>query len=187
MNQARPLRADAARNRQRILAAARAYISARGPEAGMEEIAQAAGVAVGTLYRHFPRKADLVSAVIDEHVEQVADDAQAALARARAGGSAGGEVTGFLCRVMESMARNHGVKTAAASLGAGVAGERPGESRAATALASLLDMARAGGQVRADVTVADIYLLMATAPVDQPRPVRQRWLELILPGLTAGS
>jgi AcrR family transcriptional regulator len=63
----RPLRADAARNRARILAAARDQFAAHGSEAGMDEIAAAAGVAVGTLYRHFPTKADLVAAVSENH------------------------------------------------------------------------------------------------------------------------
>jgi hypothetical protein len=45
-------------------------------------------------------------------------------------------------------------------------------------------MAQLAGDVRPSVTVADLYLLMTTAPLDQPAPVRQRWLELILPGIT---
>jgi AcrR family transcriptional regulator len=66
---ARPLRADACRNRERLLESARTVFAARGSGATVEEIAKAAGVGVGTLYRHFPRRIDLVEAVYREDVE----------------------------------------------------------------------------------------------------------------------
>ncbi|MFE5335809.1 helix-turn-helix domain-containing protein [Isoptericola sp. NPDC056573] len=184
MSQSRPLRADAVRNRGRILAAAREQISATGPDAGMDEIARSAGVAVGTLYRHFPNKTDLVGAVIAEYVAEVADDAEAALGRARQGARAVDEVVGFLDRVAESTAHHHAVKVAAKALGVEGHGDQPDEARAAAAIGELIHLAQLAGDVRSTVTVADIYLLMATAPMDQPAPVRQRWLELILPGIT---
>lgn len=65
----RPLRADARRNRERLVSAARATLAARGSEASMDEIARAAGVGVGTLYRHFPRRIDLVEAVYRDDVD----------------------------------------------------------------------------------------------------------------------
>lgn len=81
---ARPLRADARRNRERLVTAARQVLTARGTDASMEEIAKAADVGVGTLYRHFPRRIDLVEAVYREDVEtlvalaeQVAQDPDA--------------------------------------------------------------------------------------------------------------
>ncbi|MFF7262461.1 TetR family transcriptional regulator [Streptomyces sp. NPDC008159] len=64
MAQTRAPRADAVRNRKRILDAAREQITLRGPDTGMDEIAAAAGVAVGTLFRYFPTQADLVVAGI---------------------------------------------------------------------------------------------------------------------------
>jgi AcrR family transcriptional regulator len=66
---ARPRRADASRNRARLVEAARSVFAERGTAATVEEIARAADVGVGTLYRHFPRRIDLVEAVYLEDVE----------------------------------------------------------------------------------------------------------------------
>jgi AcrR family transcriptional regulator len=60
----RPLRADARRNREKIVAAARETFSAQGLDAQMDDVARAAGVGVGTLYRHFPTKDALVAAMV---------------------------------------------------------------------------------------------------------------------------
>jgi AcrR family transcriptional regulator len=72
----RPLRADARRNRERLVEAARTVFAARGSEAGMEEIARTADVGVGTLYRHFPRRIDLVEAVYREDVDALVATAE---------------------------------------------------------------------------------------------------------------
>src|SRR4051794_8423484 len=66
---AKPMRADARRNYERLLAAGRSVLPARGSEASMEEIAKTADVGVGTLYRHFPRRIDLVEAVYREDID----------------------------------------------------------------------------------------------------------------------
>ncbi|WP_431913238.1 TetR/AcrR family transcriptional regulator [Nonomuraea jabiensis] len=186
MPQARAPRADAVRNREKILAAARAQITERGPDVGMDEIAGAAGVAVGTLYRHFPTKTDLVAAVIAEFMAQVAADAEAAHDRVTAGAGALDEINAFLARVVEASATNHAVKAAAHTLGADT-GADADQHRAEAALAALIHEAQAAGDVHPDVTVGDIYLLFSTAPTDQPRATRTRWLTLVLPGLTAGA
>ncbi|MCU1624974.1 MAG: putative TetR-family transcriptional regulator [Frankiales bacterium] len=67
----RPLRADARRNHERLVTAAREVLTERGSEAAMEEIAKRADVGVGTLYRHFPRRIDLVEAVYREDVDGI--------------------------------------------------------------------------------------------------------------------
>jgi AcrR family transcriptional regulator len=67
----RPLRADAQRNHERLVSVARVVLSERGSEASMEEIARRADVGVGTLYRHFPRRIDLVEAVYRDDVESL--------------------------------------------------------------------------------------------------------------------
>lgn len=65
----RPMRADARRNYEALITAARAVLTTRGGEASIEQIAKAADVGVGTLYRHFPRRIDLVEAVYREDVD----------------------------------------------------------------------------------------------------------------------
>src|SRR5689334_4007596 len=74
----RPLRADARRNRERIMASAGELFARRGHEAQMEEIAAHAGLGLGTLYRHFPGKQALVTAMVRERVRAMADLARAA-------------------------------------------------------------------------------------------------------------
>src|SRR3979490_1047884 len=69
-------RADAARNRERVLEAAKAVFSAGGPDASLEAVARAAGVGIGTLYRHFPTREALFEAVYRREVQQLADLAE---------------------------------------------------------------------------------------------------------------
>lgn len=183
MSQARPKRLDALRNRGKILDAAREQITLHGPGAGMDDIASAAGVAVGTLYRHFPTKTDLVEAVVAEYVSEVADDAESSWSRVEAGSSALAEVAAFLSRVMEASATNHAVKAAADALGADQ-GDKSAEVRAGEALAQLIAAGQTIGEIHPDITVADVYLLMSAAPTDQSEAARTRWLTLVLPGLT---
>ncbi|MDX6368099.1 MAG: hypothetical protein QOK30_3175 [Nocardioidaceae bacterium] len=78
----RPMRADARRNYDRLVEAARAVFAARGSEASIDEIARTADVGVGTLYRHFPRRIDLVEAVYREDVDTLVARGEALLAQA---------------------------------------------------------------------------------------------------------
>ncbi|MFD4714178.1 TetR/AcrR family transcriptional regulator [Streptomyces sp. NPDC058430] len=181
MTQARAPRADAVRNRKKILTAAGEQITAHGPDVAMDEIAAAAGVAVGTLYRHFPTKTDLVAAVVAEFVARVADDAEAALTRVSNGTRALDELTAFLGRVIEASVTDRAVKAAAQALGA-EPGDRAAEDRAGAAVAALIHAGQADGDIHPDVTVNDIYLLFSTAPTDEPSV--DRWLTLLVPGLT---
>ena len=176
-------RADAVRNRASILEAARRLVAEQGTEVAMGEIARAAGVAVGTLYRHFPNKTDLLAAVVNEYVEALADDAQDAWARVEAGGSdAAQELLGFLERALEMISRSHAAKTVARALGAEVEYVEP-ETRATEALGRLIEEGRASGRLRSDLAVSDLYILMVFYPGDGSPEVRRRWLELIHPGL----
>jgi AcrR family transcriptional regulator len=73
---ARKPRADAVRNRERVLEAAKVVFSAGGPDASLEAVAQTAGVGIGTLYRHFPTREALFEAVYRREVQQLADLAE---------------------------------------------------------------------------------------------------------------
>src|SRR5947208_8597118 len=75
----RPLRADAQRNRDKIVAAARDCFSEEGLDAQMEDVARRAGVGVGTVYRHFTTKDELVDALADERFDRLRDLALEAL------------------------------------------------------------------------------------------------------------
>ncbi len=77
---ARPMRADAKRNYERLVTAARAVFAHEGGGASMEAIAKEAGVGVGTLYRHFPKRIDVVEAVYREDVDELTTVAESAVA-----------------------------------------------------------------------------------------------------------
>ena len=176
-------RADAVRNRTAILEAAKQLVTEQGAEVAMGEIARVAGVAVGTLYRHFPNKADLLAAVVNEYVDALADDAQGAWERVESGRSeADQELLDFLERALEMVARSHAAKTVARALGAEVEYAEP-ENRATEALGRLIEAGRSSGRLRRDLTVSDLYILMVFYPGEGSVEVRRRWLELIRTGL----
>jgi AcrR family transcriptional regulator len=186
------VRADAARNSARIFEAARELVAAQGPEVPMEAIAGRAGVAVGTLYRHHPTKAALLRAVLTDSAEQLADATEQALERARAGSSAGTELEGLIGRLAERLAVDQAVKAAATTLGERLPADPLAypdgspERRAVDALAGVLEAAQLAGDVRGDVRLADLVLLVSMLPgpgVDAAQ--RGRLVEILLAGLRA--
>src|SRR3712207_1254961 len=134
----RPLRADARRNRERILEAGRKVFAERGRDVQMDEVAQLAGVGVGTLYRHFPTKEDLVLELMRESVCGCMDTAREAVTR----DDPGEAVEWFARQNAANMARNRGLRDAMS--GIDFTGENPWNSDdARTHAEAVLERARA--------------------------------------------
>ncbi len=186
MADTRPLRADALRNREKILDAARAQITRYGIDVPMDDIAEAAGVAVGTLYRHYPTKTALVGAVLAEHFDRMADEVEAADARVAAGAKAMTELTELITRTIRVAARDHAMKAATQGFGTEEYTRGP-EERGMTAMHRLISVAKADGELHPDVTVEDFMLLLSTVPLEATDEVRERWLTLVLPGFTTAA
>lgn len=187
----RPVRADAARNQAGILRAARSLIRAHGPDVGMDEIAREAGVAVGTLYRHFPAKSDLVAAIARQIAGELAEDLDAAVARVGQGGQARDELASLFARLAELAGTDRALKLAISHLAVahlGVAEQlRDLEQRVMATLARIVAAAHQQGSLYPDVTADDLALLLTALPgAELPETDRQRWVQLTLRGLTAG-
>ncbi|MBT2213111.1 TetR/AcrR family transcriptional regulator [Actinomadura sp. NEAU-AAG7] len=152
----RPLRADALRNRAKVLAAAEAVFAARGTSASTEEVAREAGVGIGTVFRHFPTKESLLEAVLAALLERLADDARGLLAA----DDPGAAFFGFFTRVVGQAAAERAVAEAVAEAGLDGAG---GRARPAlrSAVGALLARAQEAGAVRADVGPAQVMALLA--------------------------
>jgi AcrR family transcriptional regulator len=144
------LRADARRNRARILAEAEAVFAADGLSASTEEIARRAGVGAGTMFRHFPTKKALVEAVILDRIERLADEAQEL-----AGNDA---FFAYFAKLVEQ-ARLHAALRDALTGDLSPALEEA-KHRLDEAGRALLHRAQAAGVVRADVGPDDVKALL---------------------------
>jgi AcrR family transcriptional regulator len=180
---AKPLRADARRNRARVLEAADAVFDAEGVGASTEEVARRAGVGIGTVFRHFPTKEALLEAVLVERMR-----ALAARARDLAGSAEpGGAFFGFL----DGVVRQSATKTAFADWLAGAGVDVPGAlaevgGRLHEAVAALLVRAQGVGAVRADVGPAEVIAVLvgASRTADYAKgPIRDAAVAVIFDGL----
>lgn len=186
------VRVDAQRNRGRILEAARALVAETGVDATMEDIARHAGVAVGTLYRHFPAKEDLVTAVVEDSMAQMASLTEGALAAVHAGAPPGPALGDLFRELAERHATDQAFKSAAGRLDvdAEIAAAAPGSvvGRSVIAITELLRRAQLAGQVRADLTIADLTVLLAAIPGPAvPEALRARFVDIVIAGLAAWS
>jgi AcrR family transcriptional regulator len=179
------LRADAERNRARIVAAARHVVSRDGAEARMDTIAREAGVGVGTVYRRFPTKEELVASVLQEFAHTTLEGISAA-AQAPDPWTA---FEGSLHALAENLAQNRGLLDA---LEPEVRRSRPVlelRGRLLATLEPVLAGVQDAGLVRADIAVTDV-LALASLVTRLPAPIRElepraweRLLAVMLDGL----
>ena len=192
---ARPLRADAQRNRQALLLAAAAAFSENGVETSLEDIAQRAHVGIGTLYRNFPTREALIEAVYRNEVERLCDgivELQAELPPDLA-------LAEWMQRFVAHVARKRGMaaalKQAAAASNTTV--DKKSElfvyahERMRVAMSTLLDAGVAAGTVRADVDPMDLIRAMSgiCLAIDQPGWLDQarRLVTLLMDGMRYGA
>jgi AcrR family transcriptional regulator len=174
----RPLRADARRNRERILDAARCACAEHGASVQMDDVAGRAGVGVGTVYRHFATKEALLEELVAERFRTFAAHAREAL-----------EVdnpweafAGLLRRNAEVMAQDAGLRHAL--VGTGGMAQYTGEDRVELdrLATQVIGRAQEAGVLRDDISVEDIPMLMSglCASMGRPRSDWHRHLELLL-------
>jgi AcrR family transcriptional regulator len=146
-------RADAVRNRERVLEAAKAVFSAGGPDASLEAVARRAGVGIGTLYRHFPTREALFEAVYRREVQQLSELAEALKSEAEPVDA----LRRWLRSNVEFVATKKGM-SAALALAVHGSSELSAYSfdRLTKAVGALLDRAVAAGEIRADIGPKDV-------------------------------
>lgn len=180
---ARKPRADAVRNRLRLLATAKAVFAAKGSEASLDEIAQIAGVGAGTLYRHFPTRDALVTAVFRNETEQLVAAAEH-LMQTRPPLEA---FRAWLLMFFDFVATKHSMMELLNSILGGT-DELKTEtmSRIDGAVAKLVNGAIGSGDVRPDVEPKDLMLAVAGAAKFAPASDREQTAKRLVDILIAG-
>ncbi|MCW2529627.1 MAG: TetR family transcriptional regulator [Pseudonocardiales bacterium] len=186
--QARPMRKDAARNRELLISAGREVFARRGLEASLDDVARHAGVGIGTAYRHFANKFGLAEAIMHDALGQVLAAAERAL-----------EVedpwlglTGFLEAVLEVQTKDLGLREV--MMGAHAQRKSDDDYEALQEpISAILQRAQRSGTVRADVSVTDLgcVLAMLCEVADLAGDVAphlwRRYLPTLLAGLRPGG
>jgi AcrR family transcriptional regulator len=178
----RPMRADARRNHAVLVEAARKVFADQGGSASMEAIAKQAGVGVGTLYRHFPKRIDLVEAVYRDEVDVLVDSAERGLADLepwaameawlRAYVDYGRSKRTFLNELHEAFEKNPDLKPAS-------------RDRIWDACERVLRRAQEAGVARSDIDGADVMQLVSPMCMSSTLTADQgdRVLKMVLDGL----
>jgi AcrR family transcriptional regulator len=157
VDKTRPLRADAARNRARVLEVAYETFAQEGLSVPIDEIARRAGVGAGTVYRHFPTKEALFEAIASNRLQHLIDSA-AAFADTEDPGSA---FFAYLALLIEEGKTDQGLVDALAGIGYDIAAAIPeAEKLFIETLEDLLTRAQRAGAVRPDIRVLDVKALM---------------------------
>jgi AcrR family transcriptional regulator len=180
----KPLRKDAARNREKVLAAAVGLFAERGTEGSLEEVAKRAGVGIGTLYRHFPTRDALVEAAYRNEVAQLRAAADELLAELPPDAA----LEAWMRRFVDYGTAKRGMRDALQSIaggGADLFAETRGQ--VTDAVAVLLRAGAEAGTLRADVEPEDVLRAMGAiwlvAEGDDFAEQAMRILRLVLDGL----
>ncbi len=181
-------RLDARRNQQTLLDAAAAVFVRAGVDAPVRDIAAEAGVGMGTIYRHFPTRADLVVAVFRHQLEALAD---AAATTPAAGETPYEALRSWVARFADFLVTKHGLAEAMHSDQAGF--ERlhaEFADRLVPVLAELLKASAAVGQIRADIPAYDLMLAVGNLCIGVesfPDYHARRMIDLLLAGLAQST
>jgi AcrR family transcriptional regulator len=176
------LRSDAQRNKHEILAAAvRAFT--KDAHASLEGIAKAAGVGIGTLYRHFPTREALVEAAWRNEVKKLCEMAPGLLADHRPDLA----LARFLDRLIDDLLTKHGMLEAMrAVVAAGPTRLNPSLAMFAAAIAPIIEAGKTDGVLRDDVTVDDFMTIKAAITLARPENAR-RLAAILVDGLRHGA
>jgi AcrR family transcriptional regulator len=186
------MRADARRNLQQLLDAARELVVERGPQVPLEDVARRAGVGIGTLYRRFPDREALLRAVVLDALERTREAAQEAAAQARESGDAFEALATYLRRALDL--RVSAVMPQVLDLldpdDAEVTAAR---DASAEAVSALVDAAHESGDLPDDVTFLDVGMMLVRIARPIPGPMApdlkdalaRRHLDLFIRGLRA--
>jgi AcrR family transcriptional regulator len=185
----RPLRADAQRNRDRILEVARETFTQEGLSVPVDLIAERANVGVGTFYRHFPNKEVLAGAILASRLESLIGEAE----QLEGAPDPGDAFFGFLRLMAERSSADMALADAFTEAGYDVkSGSAEFKERLLETLARMLARAQASGAVRADLTSSDVLALMAASCMATGRfglsgADRDRVLGVVFDGLRPAS
>jgi AcrR family transcriptional regulator len=182
----RPLRADAKRNREKVLAAAHAVFSEHGREAQIDDVARRAGVGVGTVYRHFPTKEALIEALMVEAFRSIADCAETSLGIEDPWEA----FTTVLWHGAEVMSADRAMSEVFASIPGVMESALPTIEGLTETMETHIRRAQEAGRLRTDVVIDDIPMLMcgigsATKKDHRCTDAWRRHLSIVLDGLRA--
>jgi len=184
----RQLRADARRNRERILEAAKDVFGEQGADAQMDDVARRAGVGVGTVYRHFPNKDVLMGELVTEKFRTFTEQGREALEEKDAWAG----LCGLLERTAEHMSENVALQDALRTTSAAFEYAEPARLELNAVLDRLVKRAQREGKLRKDLKTDEIGMLMGglCASMSGPPLVQRDWrrhLQILIDGLRARS
>ncbi|HET6547029.1 MAG TPA: helix-turn-helix domain-containing protein [Solirubrobacter sp.] len=184
----RPLRADARRNHERVLTAARAVFADQGRDAQMDDVARRAEVGVGTVYRHFPTKEALIEALAVDSFERVTAKAKEALDH----DDPWEALTSTLWAGAEILAADRALAELMAEIPGSIISGSAVEEELNAAVSELVRRAQEAGALRDDVMLDDVPMLMcgigaATRKNHRCPGAWRRHLMIVIDGLRASS